>query len=349
MSKVTSKDVAIKAGVSRATVSCVLNNSKRVRISPETRKKVLEAAAELKYYPNVLAQSLKTKRSKIIGLVIPSITNPFFPSIAQGVEDVAVEHGYNLFLCNSFRNRDKESSYIDALASKQVDGIIFASMTYSAQAIQRLQDSDVRIVAFDRRISLEDVDAVLFDNRKGAEIAVEHLISLGHKNIAFLSGTTQVSSRQARLDGYKASLENHGLSVNPKFILQDKHHEYENRRSNYEIDVGYRLGKQLIEKNPEVTAIFAVNDMTALGALKAVRSLGLKVPRDISLVGFDDIMMSELTDPPLTTVAQPKYEMGRAAAELLISRLEDEKASARHLLVFPPELIVRKSCSPTGS
>lgn len=188
MAQITSKDVARLAGVSRTTVSLVLNGIPNSRIPDETRQKVLKAAEELKYQPNVLAQSLKTKRSKIIGLVIPSITNPFFPSIAQGVEDIANEHGYNIFLCNSFRDPEKEKGYIQALASKQVDGIVFTSITYNVDYIRELRRQGVAIVAFDRRINDNNVDSVLFDNLKGGEMAVEYLLSMGHKNIAFFVG-----------------------------------------------------------------------------------------------------------------------------------------------------------------
>lgn len=345
MARVTSKDVAKKAGVSRATVSLVLNNVPNARISNQTRQKVLAAAQKLNYSPNILAQSLKTRRSKIIGLIIPSITNPFFPSIAQGVEDVAVANGYNIFLCNSFRNAEKENSYIRALAGRQVDGIIFASMTYNPQAVQKLQKDGMSIVAFDRRIIDTEVDSVMFDNTKGAEMAVEHLLSLGHRKIAFLSGPLHISSRQERLEGYKKALKKHGLPLKPEYILQDNFEEKEGRDTSYEMEAGFRMAERLMQELPEVTGVFAVNDMTALGVLKSVKAKGLHVPRDLSLIGFDDIILAEMSDPPLTTIKQPKYEMGKAAAELLISRLDGKKQfESRHLLLFSPELVERSSC-----
>ena len=258
MRNVTSKDVARLAGVSRTTVSLILNDAPNVRISQETREKVLRAARELKYHPNALAQSLKTKRSKIIGLIIPSITNPFFPSIAQGVEDAAVENDYNIFLCNSFRDPEKEKSYIRTLAGKQVDGIIFTSLTYSQEMIKELRQRGVAMIAFDRRVSDEDVDSVLFDNVKGAEMAVEHLISLGHRLIAFLSGPTNISSRKDRLDGYQKALTDSGIPVNPAYIIIDEHHERESLNTNYEVEAGFRKANEFLNRFPEVTAIFAV-------------------------------------------------------------------------------------------
>lgn len=345
MGQVTSKDVARLAGVSRTTVSLVLNNIPNSRISEETRQKVLNAAKELNYQPNVLAQSLKTKRSKIIGLVIPSITNPFFPSIAQGVEDVANAHGYNIFLCNSFRNPEKEKGYIKTLASKQVDGIIFTSITYNVDYIRELRSQGVAIVAFDRRINDNNVDSVLFDNLRGGEMAVEYLLGMGHKNIAFLSGPTNISSRSDRLEGYKNALKKAGIE--PLYIFLDDFMEEEGRDTNYEVEAGYRMALKVLEDHPEVTAIFAVNDMTAIGALKAIKEKGLKVPRDISLIGFDNIILADLIDPPLTTIKQPKYKMGKAAAELLISRLESLSITGpKHTLLFPPELVVRESVAP---
>lgn len=347
MAKITSKDVARLAGVSRTTVSLVLNNVDNARISEATSEKVLKAAKQLKYRPNALAQSLKTNRSKIIGLIIPSITNPFFPSIAQGVEDTAVSKGYNVFLCNTFREPEKENSYIQALASKQVDGIIFASMTFNPEAILELRRRGVAIVAFDRRVNDQDVDAVLFDNVKGGEMAVKYLLSLGHRNIAFLSGKTDIFSRRDRLEGYKKALQDAEVAINHDYIAIDNFQEQENRDRNYEIEAGFRIANKLLDKSPEVTALFAVNDMTALGALKAIKSRGLRVPEDISLVGFDDINLAEITDPPLTTIRQPKYKMGKTSAELLISRLEEEKSGTsgqKHLLIFSPELVTRESC-----
>lgn len=347
MGQVTSKDVARLAGVSRTTVSLVLNNIPNSRIPEETRRKVLKAAQELNYQPNVLAQSLKTKRSKIIGLVIPSITNPFFPSIAQGVEDVANAHGYNIFLCNSFRDPEKEKGYIRALASKQVDGIIFTSITYNVDYIRELRNQGVAIVAFDRRINDNDVDSVLFDNFKGGEMAAEYLLGMGHKNIAFLSGPTNISSRSDRLEGYKNALKKAGIDINPLYIFLDDFMEEEGRDTNYEVEAGYRMALRVLEDHPEVTAIFAVNDMTAIGVLKAIREKRLKVPTDISLIGFDNIILADLIDPPLTTIKQPKYKMGKAAAELLISRLEGLSVTGpKHTLLFPPELVVRESVSP---
>jgi LacI family transcriptional regulator len=345
MRNVTSKDVAKLAGVSRTTVSLILNEAANVRISEETRQRVIKAVNDLKYHPNVLAQSLKTKRSKIIGLIIPSITNPFFPSIAQGVEDAAVENGYNIFLCNSFRDPAKEKSYIETLASKQVDGIIFASITHNSESIRELRQRGVAIIAFDRRISDDDVDTVLFDNTKGGELAVENLLSLGHRRIAFVSGPTNVSSRSDRLEGYKLALTKYGIPVNHSYIIKDDCFEKENLDTNYEVEAGFRMTHELLDRSPEITAIFAVNDMTALGVLKALKARGLTVPDDLSLIGFDDIILAAITDPPLTTIAQPKYKMGRAAMELLISRLDGTKHhNPRQLMLFTPELVKRNSC-----
>lgn len=345
MSQVTSKDVAKLAGVSRSTVSLVLNNS-NMPISQETRQKVLKASKELNYQPNMLAQSLKTNRSKIIGLIIPSITNPFFPSIAQGVEEIAVENGYNIFLCNTFKDPLKEENYIKVLASKQVDGIIFASSIQSPHILKDLQKRKIAIVTFHKPTDNHDLDCILFDNVKGGEIAVNYLLDLGHKNIGFISTSITTPSHIARLNGYKNAYEKAGIPLNLKYIREDKYINKTNLRTNYEQDIGLKLALELLEECPEVTAFFAVNDLTAMGIIK-LKQRGFRIPEDISVIGFDNIYISEMIDPPLTTIQQPTYKMGQRAAELLIAKISEKEKEdePKHMMVFSPELIIRGSCA----
>lgn len=205
MPRITSKDVAKAAGVSRTTVSLVLNSVGGARISDMTRGRVMTAARELGYAPNMLAQSLKTRRSRIIGLVVPSIINPFFPAIAQGIEDVAVERDYSVFFCNSYRDSVREREYVLAFCQKQVEGIIFASMHQGSELAQELNRRGVAVVLFDRRVET-DADTVVVDNVGGAVLATEHLLSRGRRRIAFLSGPLYIRSRLDRWEGYQRAL-----------------------------------------------------------------------------------------------------------------------------------------------
>jgi LacI family transcriptional regulator len=349
MPQVTSKDVARLAGVSRSTVSLVINNVSNVQIAPETRKKVWKAARELNYRPNVLAQSLKTNRSKIIGLLIPSITNPFFPFIAQGVEDIAVANGYNVFLCNTFRDQVKEENYIQTLVGKQVDGIIVASSVHNPLVLKEAQQRKIPIVTFDRRIEDDSFDCIHFDNIKGGEMAVDYLFSLGHRNIGFITTTTNTASHSDRLTGYRNAHQKAGIVVNNHYIMDDRYQNKGVKSNIYEMNIGQKLAADLLEQCPEVTAIFAVNDVIALGVMKLGQK-GIRIPRDLSVIGFDNISLSEMITPTLTTIGQPTYQMGRQAAKLLIAKIMDttDYKEPKRLLTFAPELIIRDSCARNG-
>jgi LacI family transcriptional regulator len=350
MSQITSKDVALLAGVSRSTVSLVLNNVATVKIAAKTREKVLKAARELNYHPNVLAQSLKTNCSRIIGLLIPSIINPFFPYIAQGVEDIAVASGYNVFLCNTFRDQAKEENYIETFVSKQVDGIIVAFSVENPLILKEAQQRKIPIVTFDRRIENSNFDCIQFDNIKGGELAVNYLFSLGHRNIGFITTSINSSSHGDRLTGYKNAHEKAGIAVNKSYIKNDKYQNKGNKSNIYEMNVGLRLAAELLERCPEVTAIFAVNDLIALGVSKLSQK-GIRIPEDLSVIGFDNIILTEMITPTLTTIVQPTYQMGQQAAKLLIAKMTrkaDCFTDPKQVLIFAPELIVRNSCAQNG-
>ncbi|MGE5551959.1 MAG: LacI family DNA-binding transcriptional regulator [Bacteroidota bacterium] len=343
MARITSKDVAKIAGVSRTTVSLVLNGVRGARISEATRDRVVAVARELGYAPNVLAQSLKTKRSRIIGLIVPSITNPFFPAIAQGVEDMAVERGYNVFFCNSYRDPGKEQEYVLALCQKQVEGVIFASVQHGAELAGELRQRGVAVVLFDRRAEIE-VDTVSMDNVAGAALATKHLLAHGRRRIAFLSGPLRIRSRMERWEGYRQQIEGEGLRIAPELVREGRS-EHEEQGGVYELELGYSLTRELIAAGTDFDGIFAVNDMTAIGALRALREYRRAVPGDVAVVGFDNLALSTQVEPPLTTISQPQYEMGTAAAGLLFDRLDDPGRPARQK-VFQPELVVRgSSCS----
>jgi len=340
MGRITSKDVARVAGVSRTTVSLVLNGVVGARIADQTRDRVLAVAGNLGYVPNALAQSLKTRRSRLIGLVVPSITNPFYPAIAQGVEDLAAKRGYSVFFCNSYRDAAKERDYALALCQRQVDGVIFAGVQHGRELAQELLRREIAVVLFDRVVDMA-VDTVTVDNHTGSSLAVEHLLRKGRSRIAFLSGPLRIRNRRERLEGYERTLAAAGLEPAPELVREGRL-EREEQGGIYELELGRALTRELLFSGVEFDAIFAVNDMTAIGAIEALREGGRSVPEEVSVVGFDNLTLSALIEPPLTTVSQPQYEMGLAAAELLFARLA-EPSRPPEWKVFRPELIVRAS------
>ena len=340
--RATSKDVAVKAGVSRSTVSLVLNEVPNARIPDETKAKVLQAAAELNYQPNQLAQGLKNNRSKTIAFLLPSISNPFYPYVAQGIEDVALENGYTVFICNTYREKTKEENYLKVLLQRQVDGVILSTSFNTTDYIKQFIEQGIAVTVFNRAVDLPGVDQVLVDNTYGGWLATKHLLELGHRRIAFLAGTLPYSSRTERMDGYKKALQEYGVKVDENLILRGES-EQEYRDQSFDLYNGYTLTQKMLGKFKDVTAVIGINDLTIMGAFRALREAKIRIPEDISLVGYDDIAMSAMMDPPLTTVEQPKYERGKAAAELLIRRIKNPEMGERQSILFRPSLILRES------
>lgn len=329
---VTIKDIAKLANVSITTVSRVINN-KSEGVSEETRNRILQLVKELGYQPNAIARGLVTKKTKTIGLIIPDISNPFFPDIARGVEDSAHIYGYNVFLCNTDDNLEKESEYINALKEKYVDGIIFTSSAPSNyEHIMELIKSGVPVIMMDRRIESEDIYGVFIDNYEGGYLATKHLIDLGHRKIACITGPLNVRNARERLAGYKKGLLENGLEVDEELIFE----------GDYKINSGIVGTEKLLNNNKDITAIFACNDLMAYGAYETIRSYGYKIPDDISIVGFDDIQLSQILEPQLTTIRQPAYDMGLTAARMLIKLIEGKKLNKK-IVTFKPQLIIRQS------
>ena len=329
----TSEDVAKKAGVSVATVSRVLNDSPHV--SPAVRRKVLRAAKALNYQPNRTAQRLRAKRSHVIGLVISDIQNPFFTSVVRGIEDVAYKHDYSVVLCNSDEDPEKERLYINVMRAEAVGGVILASTTETNPLVADLFDHDIPVVAIDRRIKDKRVDAVLAANAQGAFEAVSHLIALGHRRIGFVGLPLTRTTGKERYDGYARALRAHGLSVSRQLV----------RIADAKQQGGYQRAIDLMTERPSITALFVANNLMTLGALSAIRERGMKIPDDISVVGFDDMPWATLLEPPLTAVAQPTYELGQRAAELLLERLKQPQKPAAQI-ELKTSLIVRGSTRP---
>jgi LacI family transcriptional regulator len=303
----TIRDVSKLAGVSVATVSRVLNRNGYVH--EDTAKKVLKAIKVLNYTPNFVARSLTNKKTSTIGLVVPDITNPFFPELARAIEDVMQIYAYTVILCNSDESAAKEKQYIEILKQKYVDGLILASNGLSVADLKKL---DIPIVVIDRVID-STIPTVISKNREGANLATKHLLENGCTKIAHIRGPKQLVNADERYEGYLD-------------LVQEKqwYHESLVVEGHYDMKKAVTATLQLFQDHPDINGIFAGNDLMAIGALKAAHKLGKSVPNELSIIGYDGISMGEASFPELTTVAQPIYDMGALAARMLIKLLENK-------------------------
>lgn len=334
MLPVTLEDVAELAQVSKATVSRVINHVPLV--NKETRRRVLEAIEELGYSPNAQARSLVTRKTRTIALLTSEVTNPVHAEIARGVEDVANAHGYTMFLCNTDDRTDKESAYIDVLYQQRVEGLVFiTARVNSTDALLKARAKRLPFVLCSRILPEEDFDQVGADDYLGGTIATRHLLSLGHKRIAFVSGRAGVSGSLQRLEGYKAALSEYNIEPLPDLVLE----------GNADREGGYKAGRSLLRLSPRVTAVFAGNDLMAIGVMEAIHDAGLRVPEDIAVVGFDDIPMASLYSLGLTTIHYSKYELGAIAGKLLLEKLSSQRRDAPpQNIILPAKLVIRSSC-----
>lgn len=302
----TIRDVAKLANVSTATVSRVLNNQGYV--NNETRKRVNDAIKQLNYLPNDVARSLFKGRSKMIALFIPDIKNPFFPELARAVEDVTNKHNYTFVLCNTDDTLDKEITYLNGLQQKSVDGLIMVSSTISQEDIKNIS---VPIISLDRKFSSE-VSSVTVNNRKGAEIATRYLKSIGCKRIAHICGPQSASNSMDRLKGYLDVVKHENWFLSSYVVSGD-----------YRFQQSFEITREMLTQHPEIDGIFVGNDLMAVGVLKATKSLKIKVPEELSIIGFDGIAIGETTTPTLTTMQQPIYKLGVRAAQILLDHINN--------------------------
>jgi LacI family transcriptional regulator len=323
-------DVAERAGVAPVTVSRVINGSDYVR--DETRVRVQQAIADLGYTPNRLARGLRSKRTQTLGLVVTDITNPFWTTVARGVEDAASEHGFSVILCNTDESEAKQEQYVNLLLEKQIDGFLLVPATDEVSAIALVQERGVPVVVLDRHVSLP-VDVVRCDSEGGAYDLVTHLLELGHRRIALLGGSPAVSTAQDRVDGYRRALSEAGVPIDETLVL---HRDYTQ-------ESGYAMTESILRLPDRPTALFAVNNFIAIGAVRALREAGLRIPEDMALVGFDDLPLALVVEPFLTVAAQPAYEMGARATEHLLTRIDGDDVAAPIEVILPTELIVRRS------
>lgn len=326
------KQIAERAQVSIGTVSHVVNGTAPVR--EKLRKRVLEVIAHLGYQPSQLARGLRRDTTNMLGMVIPDITNPFFPAVVRGVEDVAFNKSYRVVLCNTDNDPAKEKAYIDELRSYRPAGLLIipASERSMSSELGYSIPQGIPLIFLDRRPLDWKGDAVMVANEEGAFQATQYLLKMGHTRMAMLSGPSHVTNAVERMAGFRRALAKNNVKITPEYVQETR----------FDRDSGYRSALRLLNMLPRPTAIFAANDMVALGALLAVREMGLRCPKDVSIIGFDDQDLCIFTDPALSSVHQSGYQMGATAARLLLERISGKKARPQQI-VLPTELRIRNS------
>lgn len=325
----TIRDVAAAAGVSPATVSRVLNGKEDVGAHLRTR--VLGAVHDLGYRPNGPARSLRTRAALVLGVVISDVTNPFFTAMVRGVEDQAQQAGYSIVLANADEDVAKEARYLEVAAAEQMAGVLLSPASKKTR-INVLTDRGIPVVTIDRRLSTVDVDSVTVNNHQAARQATRHLLDQGCHRIGFVGGPTDTTTGASRLAGYRAGLKDTGIPVDPTLITC----------ADFRTEGGYRATRRLLELQPPPDGLVVANNLMTIGALQAIAQTALAIPGDITVVGFDDVPWATALHPPLTVVAQPTYQIGVMAAQLLLRRIRGEQDPPRHL-VLKAELIERAS------
>jgi LacI family transcriptional regulator len=340
---VTLRDVAQHAGVSSATVSYVINSGPRP-VSSETRARVLQAIEQLGYQPNAVARSLRLNRTSILGLILPDTNNPYFTEVARGIEQVAFDNGYRVILLHSGYDEVHERQFVDLLQAERVAGVIWIPATPNPETYQKFVSNNLPTVVFDRNLPGANVPnlepaSVVTDNFHGGYLATEHLLQLGHRRIACIARPVEMSHSQGRLRGYQQALQDYGVPFEPGLIC----------RGGFRLENGWQATLDLLDSDPRVTAIFAYNDMMAIGCLRALYERGIRVPQDFSVIGFDDIPQAAYTCPSLTTIYIDKTEMGRRGAQLLLAMIEEKKPEPELLLPMEVRLVKRESTAQACS
>ncbi len=341
-SQVTIKDIARELGISPSTVSRALKD--HPDISPETKKAVNKLAQELNYRPNSIALSLRQRKTNTIGVIIPEIVHFFFSTVISGIEDIAYDAGYSVIISQSNESYEREVMDTQALFNNRVDGILMSvsKETRDYKHIETVHKSGVPIVFFDRKCDAFESSTVMVDDFDGGYQATDHLIKQGYTNIAHLAGPSNLEITRQRKMGYKKALEDHGLRFSENMIIQDEISTDENHTRKLVVDF-------LQKANPKPDAIFANNDITALGAILGIKEVGMRVPDDIGVVGFSNWQFTSMTEPTISTISQPGFEMGQEAARLLIREIEakeDEVLEPIHK-TFKTELVIRGSSVPS--
>jgi LacI family transcriptional regulator len=327
----TIREVAQHAQVSVATVSHVINRTRFV--DPETQERVRQAIEALGYRPNMLARSLRRRETRTIGLIVPDNANPFFAEFARVIEDAGFAEGYSVILCNSDRSETKEETYIDVLLAKQVDGLIIMSLTDRVDLLQRVLDAAVPLVVVDRKLTDLAVSQVFIANEQGGYLAGRYLLELGHRRVGCIGGPSDGNPSWDRVLGFARALAEAGAPLPGGAIVP----------GDFRYSGGEAGMRTLLERDPKLTAVFASNDLMAIGAVCALRRAGLRVPEDVSVIGFDNILQASTMNPPLTTIEQPINELGQATARLLLDQILKRTTDVVRMTI-PTSLVVRDSC-----
>ncbi|AAF96046.1 TPA: substrate-binding domain-containing protein [Vibrio cholerae] len=332
----TMKDIARLAGVSTSTVSHVINKSRFV--SDEIAERVNNAAQQLNYAPSALARSLKMNRTKTIGMLVTTSTNPFFGEVVKGVERSCYHQGYNLILCNTEGDNQRMKASINTLLQKRVDGLLLMCSTLEGERLDVFDRyPDIPIVVMDWGPILFASDKIQDNSLQGGYMAAKHLIECGHKEIGCITGPLIRHQAQMRYEGYKRALAEAGIAINPDWIVE----------SDFECEGGYQAFEKLYQRGKLPSALFVSNDMMAMGVIQAASQRGLRVPDDLSLIGYDDVHIAKFMTPALTTIHQPKYRLGKAAVDTLLYRLENPDTTAQ-VVQLEPTLVVRNSVRKLG-
>lgn len=331
----TMKDIAKIAGVSLGTVSNVLNGTAGVRET--VRRRVLEAVHSSSYQPSQLARGLRRVQTNVIGMIIPDITNPFFPAAVRGAEDLAFSNGYRLILCNTDNDHSKELAHLNELRTYLPAGLIVIPSTFSDLTVQARSYREVGtgVVCIDRLPKDWEGDTVTADNQAGAYKATRHLIKMGHKQLATITGPLHLTNALERLNGFRRAIKKAELKLAPEYVQE----------ATFDKQGGASKAGLLLRLIPRPTAIFAGNDMIALGVLAAIREAGLRCPQDVSVIGFDDLELAETTNPALSSVSQSGYQLGSTAASILLERIKGYTGPPKHI-VLETSLKLRDSVAP---
>lgn len=333
---VTIRDVAKHAGISIATVSRVLNNSPDV--TDETRRKVEESITKLGYVPPVTARGFNRRSLKTVGVLIPDINNMYYPAVIRGIEDAFSAVNYNIFLCNTDEDIEEEKQYIRSLLDKGVDGIMFLG-TRPTGGSEHLENigKKLPVLMINDYLLGSDIPSVMADEVEGAYKAIDYLLGLGHRDIAFINGDVDFTTYHYKYLGYERAFKNNGLAVREELIVKEDPHE----------EGGYRAAQTLLDAIHQPTAIFTASDQIAVGVMKAVYERGMSIPGDYSLIGFSDIPIAKQLYPELTTVNQFPYRTGTTAVKVMMDLIIGKRPEQKKILL-EPELSVRKSCRPVS-
>lgn len=327
MRKVTMKDIADEAGVSKTTVSMVINK-KDSSISKETRQKIYDIIKETGYIPNNAARGLNTNRSGTIAIIVPDISNPFFSELSRAVEDTANKLGYNMILCNSDNNSDKERRYVQLLISKLVDGAIFIPGEDSFESSRLLKENGIPFVFVDRYIEeFKEYPGIFFDNKSGIKKGIEYLYKKGKRKIVLVSGPKDITVNKHRIEGYMEIMK--GYNIYDESLIF---------RSEFSLEGGIDITNKILDTQKDIDAIFYSNDIMAIGGMKALKRRKYKIPEDIAVMGFDGIKFSKMIEPELTTIEQPIYDMGSAACKLIINIINEKNIKEKQIY-FKPSIV----------